>query len=145
MGITETLREDVLGSMRDPIIDVEGGACSLEIALVEDKQVLVLIRKALDHMRLALREVPNVTFVEDLILVTTEFVDSADAHLTLVDVTPLSNTVPVQFANAAFGQVLLSTGDVVAGGQVGDHLLSDPATGQLAGLGVGESPFEGLH
>ena len=143
--LTKTLRQNILGSVRDPIIDIESGACSLEIALVEDKQVLVLIRKALNHMRLALGEVPDIALVEDFILVTTELVNSADTNLTLVDIAPLGDTVPVQLANAAFGQVLLGTGDVVAGGQIGDDLLSDPATGQLAGLGVGEAPFEVLY
>lgn len=102
--------------MRNPIVDIERCACSLEIALVEDKQELILIREALDHVRLALRKVPDVTFVQDLELVTTEFVDSADTNLTLVDITPLGDTVPVQLTNAAFGQVLLGTGNVVAGG-----------------------------
>ena len=102
--------------MRNPIVDIERCACSLEISLVEDKQKLILVREALDHMRLALGEVPDVAFIQDLELVTTEFVDSADTNLTLVDITPLGDTVPVQLTNAAFGQVLLGTGNVVAGG-----------------------------
>jgi len=44
--------------------------------------------------------------------------------------------------NAAFGQVLLGTCDIVAGGKIGDDLLSDLAAGQLAGFGVGEVPLE---
>jgi len=131
--------------MRDPIIDVKGGARGIEIAIVEDKQILILLRKPLDHMRLTLREIPNIALIQNLKLIATVLVDSADANLALVDVAPLSDTVPVQLADAAFGQVLLGTGDVVAGGEVGDHLLSDPAAGQLAGFGVGEAPFEVLY
>ena len=42
-GITEVLREDVLGCMSDPIIDIEGGARGLEIAIVEGEEVFILI------------------------------------------------------------------------------------------------------
>lgn len=131
--------------MRDPIIDVKGGARGIEIPIVENEQVLVLIRQALDHVRLAFGEVPDVAFVQDLELVAAVFVDGADADLALVDVAPLGNAVPVQLADAAFGQVLLGACDVVAGGQVGDDLLPHPAAGQLAGFGVGEAPFEVLY
>ena len=37
---------------------LKGAACSLEIALVEDGQVLVLVRQALIHMRLTFRKYP---------------------------------------------------------------------------------------
>jgi hypothetical protein len=131
--------------MRDPIIDIKGSARGIEITIVENKQVLILLRKTLNHMRLALREVPNIAFIQNLKLVAAVLVNSADTNLTLVDIPPLGDAVPVQLANAAFGQVLLGTGDVVTGGQVGDDLLSDPTAGQLADFGVGEAPFEVLY
>jgi hypothetical protein len=131
--------------MRNPIIDIKGGTRGIEIPIVENKQILILLRKTLDHMRLTLREVPNIALIQNLKLIAAILVDGADANLTLVDVPPFSNAVPMQLPNAAFGQVLLGTGDVVAGGQVGDDLLSDPAAGQLAGLRVGEAPFEVLY
>ena len=64
--------------MRNPIVDIERCACGLEIALVEDKQELILIREALDHMRLALGKVPDVTFIELLVLVATKLINCRD-------------------------------------------------------------------
>lgn len=50
--------------------------------------------------------------------------------------------MPVKLANRTLSQMLLSTGDVVATGQVGNHGLAHPATVQDSRLGVGEAPFE---
>ena len=122
--------------MRDPIIDVKGGARGIEIAIVEDKQILILLRKPLDHMRLTLREIPNIALIQNLKLIATVLVDSADANLALVDVAPLSDTVPVQLADATLGQMLLSACDIVTGRKIGDDLFSDPTARQLAGFGV---------
>jgi hypothetical protein len=131
--------------MRNPVVDVESGARSLEVAIVEDEQVLVLLRQALNHMRLALREIPDIALVQDFVLIAAVFVNSANGDLAMVHVAPFCDTVPVELANAAFGQVLLSACDVVAGWEIGDDLFSDPAAGELAGFGVGEAPFEVLY
>lgn len=96
-------------------------------------------------MRLALGEIPDIAFVQDFVLIAAELVHSTDGDLTLVDVAPLGDAVPVQFANTTLCQVLLGTGDVIASREIGDDLLSDPAAGELAGFGVGEAPFEVLH
>ena len=95
-------------------------------------------------MCLTLGEVPNIAFVQHLHLVAAVLVHGADSHLTVVDVAPLGNTVPVHFTDAVLGQVLLGACDVVASRQVGDDLLAHPAARQLAGFGVGEAPFEVL-
>jgi len=81
--------------MRDPIIYVERGACSIEIAVIENEQVLVLIREALDHVRLSLGEVSDIAFVQDFELVAAVLVDSTNGYLALVDIAPFSDAVPV--------------------------------------------------
>lgn len=140
--LTKTLRQDVLGRMSDPVIHIESRAGRLEISIIEDKKVLVLVRQALDDMRLTLGEIPNIAFAQHFDLVTSEFVHGADGYLTLVYVAPFSDTVPVQLTNAVLRQMLLGSRNVVAGRQVGYHLLSRPAAWQLSGFGVGEAPFE---
>lgn len=81
--------------MRDPIIYVERGACSIEIAVIENEQVLVLIREALDHVRLSLGEVSDIAFVQDFELVAAVLVDNTNGYLALVDIAPFSDAVPV--------------------------------------------------
>jgi hypothetical protein len=93
----------------------------------------------------AFGEVPNIAFVQYFVLVAAILVNSAYGDLTVVDVAPFRDAVPVELANAAFGQVLLGAGDVVAGWEVGDDLFSDPAARELASFGVGETPFEVLY
>jgi len=142
---TKTFRQNILGSMCDPVVHVEGCACSLKVAVIEYEQVLVLIRKALDHMRLALWEVPYIAFIQNLVLVATKFVDSGDCDLALVDIAPLGDTMPVQLADATLRQMLLGTGDIIAGGEISDDLFSDPAARQLTCFRVGEAPLEILY
>ena len=81
--------------MRDPIIYVKHGARSIEIAVVENEQVLVLIREALDHVRLSLGEVSDIAFVQDFELVAAVLVDNTNGYLALVDIAPFSDAVPV--------------------------------------------------
>lgn len=52
------------------------------------------------------------------------------------------NFVPVQFADGALLQMLLSTSNVVAGRKISDDLLANPAALEDFGLGVGEAPFQ---
>jgi hypothetical protein len=128
--------------MGNPIIHIKTRPGRLKIAIVKDEKVFVLLRQPLDDMRLALGEVPNIAFVQNFNLVAAVLVHGADGDLAVVDVAPLSDAVPVHFAEAVLGQVLLGAGDVVAGGQVGDDLLAHPAARELTGFGVGEAPFE---
>lgn len=50
--------------------------------------------------------------------------------------------MPVQLSNGALGQVLLSTRNFFAGGQVRDDLFSNPASFQDPRLRVRETPFD---
>lgn len=131
--------------MCDPVIDVERCASSLEVAFVEDEKILVLLGQTLDNMGFSLGEVPNVSFVQDLELVAAELIDSTNGNLTFIHVAPLCDIVPVELANAALGEVLLGSGDVFAGRQIGDDLLSDPTARKLASLRVGEAPLKVLY
>ena len=49
--------------MRDPIIDIEGRARGIEVAIIEREQVLILLIETLDRVRLALGEIPYVAYV----------------------------------------------------------------------------------
>ena len=69
-------------------------------------------------MCLTLGEVPDIAFVQHLDLVAAVLVHGADGDLTVVDVAPLGNAVPVHLADAVFRQVLLGARDVVS---LGDH------------------------
>jgi CHASE2 domain-containing sensor protein len=52
------------------------------------------------------------------------------------------NTMPVKLTGRALGQVLLGSGNVVAGRKILDDLLANPAAVEDPRLGVGEAPFE---
>ena len=52
------------------------------------------------------------------------------------------HAVPVELADGTLLQMLLGGRDVVAGGEIGDDLLPDPAAVEQPGLGVGEAPLQ---
>lgn len=85
---TETLRQNVLWSVCNPVVNIERRAGGFKIAIVEHQEILVLIRKALDDMSLAFGKVPDIAFVQDLELVAPELVDSTHGDLALVNVSP---------------------------------------------------------
>ena len=53
--------------------------------------------------------------------------------------------MPMQLSEGALGEVLLGSGYVCAGGQVGDNLLSNPPTLEETRMRVRETPFEVDH
>ena len=52
------------------------------------------------------------------------------------------HSVPMQLPQSSFCEMLLSSSDVFAGGQIGHNLFSDPTSGKEPCLGVREAPFE---
>ena len=74
--------------MRQPVVNVEGSARGLEVAVVKGKEVLVVVVEALQSVCFSLREIPDITNVEDLILVTSEFIDGRDCDASFGDVSP---------------------------------------------------------
>lgn len=76
--------------MGNPIVNIKGRARGFEVTLVEHQEVFVLVPKTLDDMRLAFRKVPDITLVQDLVLVTTEFINGTDSDLACVYVAPFS-------------------------------------------------------
>lgn len=50
--------------------------------------------------------------------------------------------MPVKFSECTLGEMLLCTRDVVARGQIRNHLLANPTTRKNARLGVREAPFK---
>jgi len=61
----------------------------VEVAVVKDEEILVLVREALNGMRRALGEVPDVAVVEFLNLVHAVLIHDGELHLAGVDDTPL--------------------------------------------------------
>ena len=85
---SKALRKDVLGRMCDPVVDIEGGAYGIEVAVVKGKEVFVLFLETLDGMRFALGEVPDVALAETVDLVATFFVHSGDDDFAFVHESP---------------------------------------------------------
>lgn len=50
IGLTKVLCQNIFRSVRNPIIDIECRAWCIEVALVKDKQKLVLVGQTLDSM-----------------------------------------------------------------------------------------------
>lgn len=148
----EVLGEDVLGGVGDPVVDVEGGAGPVEVAVVEDEEELVLVAEAGDGVGDALGEVPDVAVAELDGLVDAVFVDGGDEDATGVDEAPFSlfpttdgkcqkpkgrlwqqeggasyHSMPVELTDGALAEVLLGGGNVVALWKILDDLLTDPA------------------
>jgi hypothetical protein len=90
-GHTKTLRQNIPRRMRDPIIHIETRPRRFKIPIIKDKKILVLLRQTLDDMRFTLGEIPDIAFVQHLDLVAAVLVHSADSHLAVVQVTPLSD------------------------------------------------------
>lgn len=85
---TKVLGQDVFGCVRDPVIDHEGRAACIEVAVVKDEKVFVLLSKALQGVWFTLGEVPDVAFVEGSDLIATVLVDRRERKLTSIQVTP---------------------------------------------------------
>lgn len=60
---TEVLSQDVLGSVCDPIVNVEGRASLVEVTVVKDQEKLSVL-DSVDGVGDSLREVPNVTYIQ---------------------------------------------------------------------------------
>ena len=90
---TKVFGDNIAGGMSDPVVDVERRAMMgsvvrnllavlgslpdfVKIGVIKDQEKLVLIAQALHSMCHALGEIPNVTIVERLNLISSELVDS---------------------------------------------------------------------
>lgn len=52
------------------------------------------------------------------------------------------NTMPVEFANGTLPKMLLGAGNIMAGGQILDNLLTHPAALEQPRLGVRKAPLQ---
>lgn len=91
----KVLRKNVFGRMRDPVIDHKRCPSGVEISVVKDEQIFVLVRKAVNRVSDALREIPNISHIESAHLVEAVFVDCGYQYATGIDVAPFGNTMPV--------------------------------------------------
>jgi hypothetical protein len=115
---------------------------SLEVAVVERQDILVLIVEALDSVRLALGEVPDVSKAKFSRLMTALLIDSRDKNAAKKYLAPFSHSMPMQLPNSAFLQMLLRSCDVMTGGKITDNLLSNPSTRKDPGFGIPKAPFQ---
>jgi hypothetical protein len=90
----------------------------IKVTIVKCKQELILIVEPLNGVADTLGKVPNIANSQFSKLKLAVLVDSRDHEPASVDEPPLSNTMPVKFANRALGEVLLRPRDVAAGGQI---------------------------
>lgn len=86
--LTEILGQNIFGRVVDPVADIEGGALCREITIVESQEVLIVIFEALNGVRNALWEVPDVSNFERLELVTTFFIDCRNGDAACIHVAP---------------------------------------------------------
>jgi hypothetical protein len=159
---TKVFGDNIAGGMSDPVVDVERRAMMgsvvrnllavlgslpdfVKIGVIKDQEKLVLVAQALHSMCHALGEIPNVTIVERLNLVSSELVDSRNQDGSRVHEAPLGHTMPMQLTNAALGQMLLRSRDVVTLRKILNHLLAEPSPVEKPCLGVREAPLEIWH
>lgn len=69
----------------------------VEVSVIESEKILVLVVDALNGMRLALREIPDVSDSKLLDLLLAVLVNGRDDHSTSIHESPLGDFVPVQF------------------------------------------------
>ena len=81
-------REAGFRGFGEPVVEVEGRACAIEVAVVEGEEVFVLVVEALHGVCLALGEVPDVAEVEFGGLVPAVFVDGGDEDAAEEDLAP---------------------------------------------------------
>lgn len=88
--LTQASSEDVPRSMRKPVVDIERGARGLEIPVVKGQKVLVMVVETLQGVGFSFRKIPDIARVEDLVLVTSEFVNSRDCDTSIGNISPFS-------------------------------------------------------
>ena len=117
--------------MQDPVAEIEGDVHSIKVAVLKGKEVLVFGFEALNRVRLAFREVPDVAEAKLFDLVLAVFVDGGDEHGAGIDKAPFSlksasmldvvvnifiatyHFVPMHFSYSTSFQVLLGACNVM--------------------------------
>lgn len=124
----EVLRKHRLGRARNPIGEQECRVLG-EVAVVEDEEELGAIgTEALQRVRVARWEVPEVALLEVIDKATTLGVERSDADLALENVRPLSLLVPMQLTDNALVQTHIHTSELLAGSKLANRCLSGPPT-----------------
>lgn len=85
---TERLREDGFRGLGEPVVEVEGRACAVKVAVVECEEIFVLVVEALHGVCLAFGKVPDVAEGEFGGLVPPVFVDGGDEDAAEEDLAP---------------------------------------------------------
>ena len=94
---TEVLGQDILRGMGNPVSDVESGSSGGEVSVIECQKEFIVFANTLHSMCHALREVPDVSFFDDLVLVAAFLVDNGDAERSFVEIAPFGLTFVSQF------------------------------------------------
>src|SRR2546425_10645085 len=115
--------------MGEPVGEQEG-LFLREVAVVEDEQELAPASfQALDRVRDAGPEVPEVAFAHIVLEGATVLVNGGDPGPALEHVSPLGRLVPVQFPDAASLEPHADAGDLGGDGEFPCRRLTAPAAG----------------
>ena len=129
--------------MGEPVGDRER-AVFAEVPVVEDEQELAAVAlQALDRVRDAGREVPQVPFADVVLEGAAFLVDGGDPRPALEHEGPLGRLVPVQLADPAGLEPHVDQGEVRGGGYLADRRLPRPAAFPHLDVAVGEGPSQG--
>ena len=120
-------------------------------------------------MRGSLGEIPDISKIESLYLISTKLIHGRDKDRSIVDKAPFGlcmargglsvptrrnkcvgdrktdHAMPMELPDRSLGEVLLGSSNVVARGEISDDLLTHPAASENSRLGVGEGPLEVGH
>jgi hypothetical protein len=141
-GHVEVLGENLPRRMRQPVRELKRRV-RVEVAVVVDEQHLAaVVGEALDRVRDAGREVPDVTLAHVVLEGAQLRVDGGDPRPTGDHVGPLGLSVPVQLADRAGLEPHVDGGDLGGDGQLADRRLPGPAAFAQASVAVGEGPPE---
>ena len=134
----EVLGQHVVRRVLEPVADQEG-VVFVEVAVVEHQQELAAVRpEALDRMRNARREIPEIADAHVVDEVAPLRIDGGNARGAVEHVGPLRRLVPVQFAHAAGVEAHVHAGDGRRDAELAHGHLSRPPAGFQPHMRVGE-------
>jgi len=114
----EVLSQHLVWYVLEPISDQEG-VVLVEVAVVEDQEKLGTIRiKALDRMRNARGEKPQITPAHIVDKISALRVYRGDACLFIEHVGPLSGLVAMEFARSAGVETHVHAGDILGNAEL---------------------------
>ena len=144
-GHAEVLGQHVGRRMRDPVGQEQRVAFGLLAAVEGEDELAAVGAEALQRVRPAGREIPEITLFDVIDAGTALCVDGGDAAFPARHDRPLGGLVPVQLADAAGRQVHVDAGDLLGNREVLGRQLARPSSIlDPFGRDVERGPEEGL-